>query len=138
MTELDKAQVLLEDSSNTSTDIANETGINLQSLSNYRTNRTDLSKAKWEIIHKLANYYDDQLFAHNAGIGMNNFVARLALWFQEAYEDQIDVADSDEAIPGDRAMADVVNEIKNIVSNDKEIAVRLFDTFEENNEDDIG
>lgn len=138
MTELDKAQALLDDGSNTSTDIANETGINLQSLSNYRTNRTDLNKAKWEIVHKLANYYDDQLFAQSAGIGMNNFIARLALWFQEAYDDQIDSANSDEAIPGDLALADVINEIKNIVSNDKEIAVRLFDTFEENNEDDIG
>ena len=57
MNEMQKAEALLKSHIKTS-DIERATGINKNSLSQYRNWKTDLNKAKLTIIYKLANYYD--------------------------------------------------------------------------------
>ena len=58
LNEMEKATNVINDSSVKAVDIENEIGISKISISNYRTGKTDLGKAKWEVIHKLAQYYD--------------------------------------------------------------------------------
>ncbi|BAP85543.1 hypothetical protein LOOC260_110040 [Paucilactobacillus hokkaidonensis JCM 18461] len=60
MTEMDKAVKVINDDAIKATDIENKTSIGAVSISNYRTGKTDLNKVKWEIIHKLAGYYDER------------------------------------------------------------------------------
>ena len=58
LNEMEKAVRVIENQSVTSVEIERETGIGRVSISNYRNRKTDLGKAKWEIINKLAQYYD--------------------------------------------------------------------------------
>ena len=58
LNEMEKAVRVIENQSVTAVEIEKETNIGRVSISNYRNGKTDLGKAKWEIINKLAQYYD--------------------------------------------------------------------------------
>lgn len=117
-TEMDKAIRILNDSNVTALSIADNTGISRISVSNYRTGKTDIKKAKWEIIHKLAEYYDDLKF--NDMIGLNNFQDYTSFsnmligFFSGVKQSQ------------NKEWQAVIDEISNVVNSDPKLVARLF------------
>jgi len=72
--DMDKAKALLADTEISGAFITNTTGINQASISNYRTGKTDVKKAKWEIITKLARAYEANWIQEQIGGEMIEFV----------------------------------------------------------------
>ena len=58
LNEMEKAVIVIENKSVTAVEIEKETGISRPAISNYRTGKTDIHKAQWEVIHKLARLYN--------------------------------------------------------------------------------
>lgn len=134
MTEMDKALSILNDESITITEIANTTGITRQSISGWRKEDNDFSKARWVHVHSLATMYDDLKFNEAAGLGMNNFIARMALWFKEAYDNEQDLSHpdeygNDESYGDERQIMNVIKAMQDSLSNSKEEAVKYFDAY---------
>ena len=72
--DLDKAKKLLADKSVTNKQIVDVTGISKLSISNYRTGKTDIEKAKWSIVNKLAQMYDILEFTPTYGPNGENII----------------------------------------------------------------
>ena len=72
--DIDKAKALLDDTKISGIFIANTTGINPMNISNYRTGKTDIGKAKWEIVTKLARTYEANWIQEQIGDEMTEFV----------------------------------------------------------------
>lgn len=60
LNDMDKAKVVIADNSIRTVDLETKTGIGRVSIINYRSGKTDIERAKWEVVNKLARYYDEQ------------------------------------------------------------------------------
>lgn len=60
LNDMDKAKVVIADDSIRTVDLEAKTGIGRASIINYRSGKTDIERAKWEVVNKLARYYDEQ------------------------------------------------------------------------------
>lgn len=131
---MDKALAVLNNDSITITEIANTTGINRQSISGWRKKENDFSKARWAHVHNIAMMYDDLQFNEAANSGMNNFIARMALWFKEVYESEEDMSKPDEfgnddSYGDERQVMNVILAMRDTLSNSKEEAVKYFNVY---------
>lgn len=60
LNDMDKAKAVIADDSIRTVDLETKTGIGRASIINYRSGKTDIERAKWEVVNKLARYYDEQ------------------------------------------------------------------------------
>ena len=110
--DMDKAKALLADTEISGTFIANTTGINQMSISNYRTGKTDVEKAKWEIVAKLARAYEANWIQEQIGGETTEFVNFIKK-FSKAISNMANYTSKT-----DDAMADTVELLGNMAISD--------------------
>lgn len=108
--DMDKAKALLADTKISGTFIANTTGINQMNISNYRTGKTDVEKAKWEIIAKLARAYEANWIQEQIGgetTEFANFIRKFSRAISKSAKTDDKMADTINLL-GDMAISDVI------------------------------
>ena len=119
-TDLEKAKEVIK-SKVPSSVITEQTGISKVSLSNYKTGRTDINRANWQTVHKLAEIWDNlRLQPEFNKSGFLPFLNRL-----HEYLDKAGNLD-----PGDPMYA-VVQSMSSMVTTDRMMLLILFKTYQE-------
>ncbi len=132
MTELEKANRVINNRDYKAADIEQKTGISRQAISNYRQGRVILEKATWSTVHALAEYHDTMRMYDAMDHGFNNFVSRLSLLLNDLYEDEKYMMTSDggsEAIGDEKRTMSVVAELQTYIANSKDLALTLFQAY---------
>lgn len=86
LTEIEKAEALLYNTSIRVVDIEKATGIGKLSISNYRKKITRIREAKWKNVKALADFYDDRELKKINVSELTDFVSQLSLWFQASIQ----------------------------------------------------
>lgn len=101
--------------------VSEQTGIGKVSLSNYRTGKTDLNRASWQTIHKLAKFWDNlRIQPEFSQPGFLPFLNQLHDWFDK-------VGNLD---PGDPMYA-VIQSMGAMVTTDQMMLLILYKTYQE-------
>ncbi|MCH4163576.1 MAG: hypothetical protein LKF37_02215 [Lentilactobacillus diolivorans] len=123
-TELDKAKKLIQSNANMA-EVSRQTGISTVSLSAYRKGDTDITKAKWTTINKLAQVWDIRQITPNISTSkFLNYVDDLDDWFDEAK--QLDPRDP---------MHDVISALSSMVKSDPVMMFELYKFYDESKMD---
>lgn len=120
--DLDKAKRLLADKSITNKQIVDVTGISKLSISNYRTGKTDIEKAKWSIVNKLAQMYDILEFTPTYGPNGENII-KFSKVLSEYFEE------NKEAYKDDPRFLEMIVILESIVTSDPYITTELMQPF---------
>lgn len=121
--DMDKAKALLADTEISGTFIANTTGINQMNISNYRTGKTDVEKAKWEIVAKLARAYEANWIQEQIGGETTEFVNFIKKFSRAVSKSANYVAKTDDA------MADTINLLGNMAISDVIQLIVLYKNY---------
>ncbi|ANK66936.1 hypothetical protein AYR55_03985 [Loigolactobacillus backii] len=117
--DMDKAKALLADTEISGALIAKNTGINQMNISNYRTGKTDVKKAKWEIIAKLAHTYEANWIQEQIGGETTEFVNFIRK-FSEAVS---------KSAKTDDKMADTIELLSNMAISDVIQLIELYKNY---------
>ncbi|MCR1891448.1 helix-turn-helix transcriptional regulator [Ligilactobacillus murinus] len=120
--DLDKARKLLADKNISDTQIVRGTGINKVSINNYRHGKTDIERAKWSIVNRLAQMYDALELAPYIGENGEN-VIKFSRILNEFFDENKGV------YANDPAFLKMVENLETIVSSDPYIMVSLMKPF---------
>jgi len=137
--ELDKAQEIL-DSDMSGYEISMKTGINASTLGNIRNGKHDLENSKWATVNKLSQLWDiihmeDELQDNDRFV---YFMTRFQFLIKEEYQQLLDASnDPEESYADDKATAEVLRKLGQIVLTDPEIMVELFKTYKKQLPDDF-
>ncbi|ANK66610.1 hypothetical protein [Loigolactobacillus backii] len=125
--DMDKAKALLADTEISGTFIANTTGINQMNISNYRTGKTDVKKAKWEIIAKLSRAYEADWIQKQIGNRqtefaqfIKNFTGKITKYANQVEKEDIAMGDTIDLL-NDMTTSDIIQSIelyKNYIDED--------------------
>ena len=133
--DLDKARQVIESRDITAARIEALVGINRQSISNYRVGRTQLEKAGWTTISKLAHVWDIEYSYNNDEVNTTDFVKFLTIFvrtFDELLDSQKSKADDqEESSEGDRKMVSVIELLSQIAISDIPMMIELYKKFKE-------
>ncbi|ANK63346.1 hypothetical protein AYR56_05470 [Loigolactobacillus backii] len=121
--DMDKAKALLADTEISGTFIANTTGINRMNISNYRTGKTDVEKAKWEIVAKLARTYEANWIQEQIGDEMTEFVNFIKKFSRAVSKSANYVAKTDDK------MADTIELLGNMTTSDIIQLIELYKNY---------
>lgn len=112
--------------------IFNVTGISRTSLNNYRIGATDINNAKWEIISKLARVYEADYI--NKVIGSDttsflDFMHSFHFWFNDVYNEQIDLSKTNDANPDDLSVANAIAKLSEMTNSDIYQLAKLYEVY---------
>lgn len=122
-TDMDKAKAVLADTTVTITFISNTTGINRVSLSNYRSGATDIEKANWETVTKLARTYEANWINSQIGDQQSEFAQ-----FIKAFSGAMTTA-ADRAEDDDPAMSDTIDLLSDMAVSDIIQLIELYKNY---------
>jgi len=108
--DMDKAKALLADTEISGALISKTTGINQMNISNYRTGKTDVKKAKWEIVVKLARTYEVNWIQEQIGgetAEFVNFIRKFSEAVSNMAKTDDEMADTIELL-GNMAISDII------------------------------
>lgn len=120
--DLDKARRLLDNREVSGDYISKITGINNTSISNYRTGKTDVSRAKWEIVNRLAQMQDMLDLSPYIGENGEN-VIKFSNVLNEFF------SENKEAYKDDRRFLGMIKVLEDIVATDPQLLVELMKPF---------
>ena len=124
--DLDKARQVIESRDVTAARIEALVGLNRQSISNYRVGRTQLEKAGWTTISKLAHvWYIEYSYNNNDDVNTTDFVNFLTIFvrtFDKLLDSQKDMAD-------DPKMISVIELLSQIAISDMPVMIELYKKF---------
>lgn len=121
--DMDKAKAILTDKSVTSAFIANTTGINRVSISNYRNGITDVEKVNWATISKLARAYETDWIQKQIGDQQSEFAH-----FIKAFSGAMTTA-ADRAEDDDPAMSDTIDLLSDMAVSDIIQLIELYKNY---------
>lgn len=119
-TDLEKAKEVIK-SKVPSSVITEQTGISKVSLSNYKTGRTDINRANWQTVHKLAEIWDNLR-------AQSEFNKPDFLPFLNQLHEYLDKTGNLD--PGD-PMYTIVQSISSMVTTDRMMLIILFKIYQE-------
>lgn len=120
--DLDKARRLLDNREVSGDYISKVTGINNTSISNYRTGKTDVSRAKWEIVNRLAQMQDMLDLSPYIGENGEN-VIKFSSVLNEFF------SENREAYKDDKRFLGMIKVLEDIVATDPQLLVELMKPF---------
>lgn len=125
--DMDKAKTILADKSATITFIANTTGINRVSISNYRNGVTDIEKVNWATISKLSRAYEADWIQKQIGNRqtefaqfIKNFTGKITKYANQVEKEDIAMGDTIDLL-NDMTTSDIIQLIelyKNYIDED--------------------
>lgn len=122
-TDMDKAKAILADKSISTTYLANITDISRYGLLNYRSGKTDIEKAAWEIVTKLARAYEAIWITKQIGDRQTEFVL-----FIKKFTEQLTMI-GDQLEDKDSAMADTIEMLKDMTVSEITQLILLFKNY---------
>ncbi len=120
--DLDKARKLLADKNISDAQIVRGTGINKVSINNYRHGKTDIGRAKWTVVNRLAQMYDALELAPFIGENGEN-VIKFSRILNEFFDE------NEEAYKDDPAFLKMIQNLENIICSDPYVMVELMKPF---------
>ena len=132
--DLDKARQVIESRDITAARIEVLVGINRQSISNYRVGRTQLEKAGWTTISKLAHVWDIEYSHNNDDVNTTDFVNFLTIFvrtFDKLLDSKKKADDQEESSEGDHKMASVIELLSQMAISDIPMMIELYKKFKE-------
>ena len=117
--DLDKARQVIESRDIKAVRIEALVGINRQSISNYRVGRTQLEKAGWTTISKLAHVWDIEYVNENVGKNTEDFVKFMTI-FNRTFK---------ELKTGDPKMVSVIELLSQMAISDIPMMIELYKKF---------
>jgi len=132
--DLDKARQVIESRDITAARIEALVGINRQSISNYRVGRTQLEKAGWTTISKLAHVWDIEYSHNNDDVNTTDFVNFLTIFvrtFDKLLDSKKKADDQEESSEGDHKMASVIELLSQMAISDIPMMIELYKKFKE-------
>ena len=133
--DLDKARQVIESRDIKAVRIESLVGLNRQSISNYRVGRTQLEKAGWVTISKLAHVWDIEYSYNNDEVNATDFVNFLTIFvrtFDKLLDSQKNNADDPEkSSEGDRKMVSVIELLSQMAISDIPMMIELYKKFKE-------
>lgn len=124
-TDMDKAKAILADKSVRAAYLANITDISRFSILNYRSGKTDIEKAAWEIVTKLARAYEAVWITKQIGDRQTEFVL-----FIKKFTEQLTMI-GDQLEDKDSAMADTIEMLKDMTVSEITQLILLFKNYTE-------
>jgi len=117
--DLDKARQVIESRDIKAVRIESLVGLNRQSISNYRVGRTQLEKAGWVTISKLAHVWDIEYVNENVGKNTEDFVKFMTI-FNRTFK---------ELKTGDPKMVSVIELLSQMAISDIPMMIELYKKF---------
>ncbi|ANK59794.1 hypothetical protein [Loigolactobacillus backii] len=121
--DMDKAKTILADKSATITFIANTTGINRVSISNYRNGVTDIEKVNWATISKLSRAYEADWIQKQIGNRQTEFAQ-----FIKNFTDKI-TKYANQVEKEDIAMGDTIDLLNDMTTSDIIQLIELYKNY---------
>lgn len=123
-TDMDKAKAILADKSFSTTYLANITNISRYGVLNYRSGKTDIEKAAWAIVTKLAHAYEVSWITSQIGNQQTAFVL-----FVKKLTEQLTVVDN-QLEDKNPAMADTIGLLKDMTISEITQLILLFKNYQ--------
>jgi len=121
--DMDKAKAILANEAVTITFINNTTGINRMSLTQYRNGSTNLEKAKWETVTKLARAYEADWIQQNIGDQQTEFAQ-----FIKEFTGKLTAA-ADQVEENDPEMGDTFDLLNDMTTSDIIQLITLYKNY---------
>ncbi|KRM92876.1 hypothetical protein FC24_GL000893 [Loigolactobacillus rennini DSM 20253] len=122
---MDKAKAILADKSISTTYLANITDISRYGVLNYRSGKTDIEKAAWTIVTKLARAYEVSWITTQIGDQQTEFVL-----FIKKLTEQLTIV-GDQLENKDPAMADTIDLLKDMTISEITQLIVLFKNYQD-------
>lgn len=130
MNDLQKAQAFLRSGDFSIEKLAKQIGSSSRQLRNYIDGKADLSNAKWAIVHKLAQIYDQNKYSDlTTSPDFLSFISIMGGWFKEILDNQIDIAKSSEKIDYDEQIIPVIQKMNERLVYDLDYTFELYKEF---------